>query len=80
MVPSILGFWCWARALDRVPVATASQVLLLSPVFGVLLSAAVLGERLGPALAASAALIISGAILSYWRRPVAAPAAPPPRV
>jgi drug/metabolite transporter (DMT)-like permease len=80
VVPSILGFWCWARALDRVPVATASQVLLLSPVFGVLLSAVVLGERLGPALAVSAALIITGAILSYWRRPSAAPAAPPPRV
>lgn len=76
VVPSILGFWCWARALDRLPVATASQVLLLSPVFGVALSAAVLGETIGPALAASAALIVAGAGLSYWRPSAAAP---PPR-
>jgi drug/metabolite transporter (DMT)-like permease len=55
-------------------------VLLLSPVFGALMSAAVIDERLGPPLAASAALIIAGAILSYWRRPSAAPAVPPPRV
>lgn len=80
VVPSILGFWCWARALDRVPVATASQILLLSPVFGVVLSAIVLDEPIGGTLAASAALIIAGAVLSYWRRPVSAPGPSMPRV
>ena len=75
VVPSILGFWCWARALDLVPVATASQVLLLSPLFGVLLSAAVLGEPLTPSLLTAGALILAGAMLSYARRgrPRAAP-------
>lgn len=67
IVPSILGFWCWARALDRIPVATASQVLLLSPVFGVVLSAVVLGEVITGTLVASATLIVTGALLSYWR-------------
>ena len=67
--PSIFGFWCWARALDRIPVASASQVLLLSPVFGVFLSALVLGEPLRPALVAATALIVLGAFLSYWRGP-----------
>ncbi len=72
LVPTVLGYWCWARALDRIPVQTASQVLMLSPVFGVLLSAAVLGERLGFTLLASGVLIVAGAALSYRR---ASPAA-----
>jgi len=68
VVPTILAFWCWARALTMVPVATASQILLLSPVFGVLLSALVLGERISPTLIGAMALIVAGAGLSYMRR------------
>ena len=71
--PTTAAFYCWARALDRVPVAKASQILL-SPIFGVLLSAAVLGERLTPALLASAVLILAGAALSYI--PARSPPAP----
>lgn len=77
VVPSILGFWCWARALDRVPVAKASQILLLSPVLGVTLSAVVLGEAVGPTPVGSAALIVTGVALSYWQRPATAPTATP---
>ena len=67
LVPTVLGFWCWARALDRIPVPTASQVLMLSPIFGVLLSAAVLDEPLTLTLLASGLLIVTGAVLSYAR-------------
>jgi drug/metabolite transporter (DMT)-like permease len=65
IVPTIVGYYCWAKALERLPVATASQVLLLSPVFGVLLSAFVLGERVTIGLLSSAALILIGSGLSY---------------
>jgi drug/metabolite transporter (DMT)-like permease len=45
---------------------------MLSPVFGVLLSAIVLGERLSLTLLASGLLIVAGAVLSYMRaRPAA---------
>jgi drug/metabolite transporter (DMT)-like permease len=68
LVPTILGFRAWAKALERLPVATASQVLLLSPVVGVALSAVVLGERVTGTLAAAAALTIAGSLLAL-RRP-----------
>ncbi|MDF2765742.1 MAG: putative transport protein [Rhodospirillales bacterium] len=72
VVPTIIAFYCWARALDRLAVARASQVLLMSPVFGVLLSAVVLDEALTPALIVSGALILLGAVLSNMPRSVAA--------
>jgi drug/metabolite transporter (DMT)-like permease len=68
LVPTILGFRAWANALKRLPVATASQVLLLSPVVGVALSALVLGERVTASLALAAALTLAGSLLAL-RRP-----------
>jgi drug/metabolite transporter (DMT)-like permease len=68
LVPTILGFRCWAKALERLPVSTASQVLLLSPVLGVALSALVLGERVTLMLGLAAALTLAGSLLAL-RRP-----------
>lgn len=68
LVPTILGFWAWAKALERLTVATASQVLLLSPVVGVALSAVVLGERVTGTLAAAAALTLAGSLLALRRQ------------
>jgi len=67
LVPTTLAYWCWARVLARVKPSTATQVLLLSPVFGVLQSHLVLGEPLSPAVLASAVCVIAGAGLSFWR-------------
>jgi drug/metabolite transporter (DMT)-like permease len=64
LVPTILGFRAWANALERLPVATASQVLLLSPVLGVALSAAVLGEPITPTLLLAALLTLAGSLLA----------------
>jgi drug/metabolite transporter (DMT)-like permease len=65
IVPTVLAYWCWSRVLGRMSVPRASQVLMLSPGFGVLLSAAVLDEPLTISLLTSSILIISGAVLSY---------------
>jgi drug/metabolite transporter (DMT)-like permease len=73
LVPTALAFWCWSQALTRVRASTASQVLLLSPVFGVAQSHFVLGEPLTPAVLASAACVITGACLTFWRPAPAAP-------
>jgi drug/metabolite transporter (DMT)-like permease len=74
LVPTALAFWCWSQALTRVRASTASQILLLSPVFGVAQSHFVLGEPLTPAVLASAACVIIGACLTFWRPASAAPA------
>jgi drug/metabolite transporter (DMT)-like permease len=67
LVPTALAFWCWSQALTRIRASTASQVLLLSPVFGIAQSHFVLGEPLTPAVLASAACVITGACLTFWR-------------
>jgi drug/metabolite transporter (DMT)-like permease len=68
LVPTALAYWCWAQALSRIRASTASQVLLLSPVFGVIQSSLVLGEPLGPVVVASGCCIICGAALTLWWR------------
>jgi drug/metabolite transporter (DMT)-like permease len=69
LVPTALAYWCWAQALSRIRASTASQVLLLSPVFGVVQSSLILGEPLGAVVMASGFCIICGAALTLWRRP-----------
>ena len=65
LIPTALAFWCWSQALSRVKASMASQLLLLSPVFGVAQSHLVLGEPLSEAVLASAACIIAGAGLTF---------------
>lgn len=62
--PILLGFFCWAQALSRVPAATAGQVLVLAPVFGVLQSHLVLDEPLGPNILGATLLVTAGAWLA----------------
>jgi drug/metabolite transporter (DMT)-like permease len=70
VVPTVVGFWCWSQALSRVSATTASQFLLLSPVFGMVQNHFVLGEALGAWIGAAAACIILGAFLSLRPAPV----------
>ncbi|HYS47977.1 MAG TPA: DMT family transporter [Xanthobacteraceae bacterium] len=67
VVPTALAYWCWSQALARIRPSAASQILLLSPVFGVAQSHLVLGEPLTPALLASAVCVVAGAALTFWR-------------
>ena len=67
LVPTAFGTWCWTRTLDRIPAAVAGQALTLSPLVGVLFSAAMLGEPLTLTLVASGLLIVAGALLAYAR-------------
>jgi drug/metabolite transporter (DMT)-like permease len=66
-IPTALAFWCWSQALTRVKPTTASQALLLSPVFGVAQSHVVLGEPLSAAVLASGACVLAGAALTFVR-------------
>jgi drug/metabolite transporter (DMT)-like permease len=67
LVPTALAYWCWSQALTRVKPSTASQVLLLSPVYGVAQSHLILGEPLTVPVIGSALCVITGACLTFWR-------------
>jgi drug/metabolite transporter (DMT)-like permease len=73
LVPTALAFWCWSQALARIRASTASQVLLLSPVFGITQSHLILGEPLTPAVLVSAVCVVTGACLTFWRPAAATP-------
>ena len=64
VVPTVIGYWCWAQALARLPAAAASQVLLLSPLFGMVLGSLVLDEPLGTWTWLAATCVILGAWLA----------------
>jgi drug/metabolite transporter (DMT)-like permease len=65
LVPTALAFWCWSQALSRIKASTASQVLLLSPVFAITQSHLLLGEPLSEAVLTSAACVVAGAALTF---------------
>jgi drug/metabolite transporter (DMT)-like permease len=59
-----LGFVCWLAALQRLPASVAAIGTLIVPVIGVLASAYVLGEPLGPAQLTALALTVGGVLLA----------------
>jgi drug/metabolite transporter (DMT)-like permease len=73
LIPAALAYWCWAQVLSRMSAATAGQILMLAPVYGVGLAALIFDEPLRPMLLASGLLILAGAWLTLRAR--AAPAA-----
>lgn len=64
IAPTVLGFWCWAQALSRMPAGTAAQILVLSPIFGMLQSHFVLAEPLTETIWIAALAVSAGALLS----------------
>lgn len=69
LVPTVIGFWCWSQALSRLTASAASQVLLLSPVYGILQSHVVLGEPLTPDILAATACIVAGTWITLTAPP-----------
>ena len=65
--PTALSYWIWANVVSRISPSSASQMLLLSPIYGMLQSHAVLGEPLGAAILGAAACVLLGAILTFWQ-------------
>jgi drug/metabolite transporter (DMT)-like permease len=59
----LIGQWAWFVVLERLPVAVASISTLAIPVVGVLSSALLLGERLGPAEIAALLLVVAALAL-----------------
>ncbi|MBL6456264.1 DMT family transporter [Belnapia sp. T6] len=64
VIGQCLAYLAWFRALKRLPAGTAALGSLLVPVIGVLGSAALLGEALGPRQLLALALTLSGVALA----------------
>jgi len=58
-----LTYWCWAKVLTEVPVATAGQVTMLVPVIAFLCSVAFFGEQVTAQVLLSVGLILLGVVL-----------------
>lgn len=67
LVPTALALWCWGKVLSVMPVSTAGQWLLLTPMVGFALSALFMNEPVTAPLIASAALIAAGIFLTMRR-------------
>jgi drug/metabolite transporter (DMT)-like permease len=59
----LFGQWAWFVVLGRLPVAVASIGTLAIPVVGVLSSALLLGEALGPTEVSALALVVAALVL-----------------
>ncbi|TCM18952.1 drug/metabolite transporter (DMT)-like permease [Novosphingobium sp. PhB165] len=64
LFPSAIAYFIYNRATAELGAARAGQAITLMPLFGALLSALLLGERLMPYHFAGMALILAGIVLS----------------
>ena len=67
---SAIAFLLWIRAVGQIGPTRAGMFIHLMPVFGAILAAAVLGERIAPFHVAGAALVFAGLAIAN-RRPAA---------
>ena len=68
LVMTALGYGIWFRVLARNPVSQVMPVLLLLPVFGVIGSIVILGERPGPSVLLGGAIVIAGVSMIVLKR------------
>jgi probable blue pigment (indigoidine) exporter len=66
-LPMTLAYVAWFRALCLLPASTAANGVLISPLVGVMGSALLLGDPLGPRQVAALALTLTGVGLAAWR-------------
>ncbi len=66
-LPMTLAYLAWFRALRLLPAATAATGVLISPLVGVIGSALLLGDPLGPRQVAALGLTLTGVGLAAWR-------------
>ncbi len=68
-LPMAFGQWAWFKALDRMPGTVAAIGSLAVPIVGLLSSAVLLGERLGPSEIAALVLVVLALSLVLFTPP-----------
>ncbi len=76
--PGIGAPWLWFRLVNRIGAVRAATFHFLSPIFGVAIAAALLGERFGASEVIGALMVAAGILLVQSATPPAAAAAPQP--
>lgn len=75
LVPGLLATWVWFRLVNRIGAVRAATFHFLNPFFGVLVAAALLGERIGPMDILGVAIIAGGILaVQLSRQPARADA------
>lgn len=77
LVPGIGATWLWFLLVNRVGAVRAATFHFLSPIFGVVIAAVLLGERFGAADVLGAAVVAAGILMVQLARlPAGGPAQP----
>lgn len=63
LVPTSIAVWCWSQVLQRMSTAAAGQVLMFTPMVGIVAGAIIFGESIPPIFLASALIMIAGTLL-----------------
>jgi drug/metabolite transporter (DMT)-like permease len=69
VLPMIFGQWAWFKTLDRLPGTVAAVGSLAVPIVGLLSSALLLGEKLGPSEIAALVLVVVALSLVLFAPP-----------
>lgn len=64
---SLLAGWLWNKGLQSTPAHVSALFLALEPVFGVLLAALLLEERLGPLAVLGTCCVLCPVLFAAWR-------------
>ncbi|HYB08726.1 MAG TPA: DMT family transporter [Alphaproteobacteria bacterium] len=64
LLGTAVSYWCWAKVLTDMPASTAGQFTMLVPVLAFFYSVVFFGDRVTLHIAASAALIFAGILLT----------------
>lgn len=68
LLGTVLGYWAMAVVNRSLPAVTTALGLTATPLIGIACAALLLGERIGPTLAAAAALIVAGLVVGGLSR------------
>ncbi|MFH6786231.1 MULTISPECIES: DMT family transporter [Methylobacterium] len=68
LVGTVLGYWAMGIVNRSLPAVTTALGLTATPLVGIACAALLLGERIDPALAAAAGLIVAGLVVSGLSR------------
>ena len=71
VVASALSHQFYFFALRRLPAVLCGAFISLEPIYAILMAAALFTQPIGPAVGASAALIVAASLLLLWRSPPA---------
>lgn len=77
LVPGIIATWIWFLLVARVGAVRAATFHFLSPIFGVAIAAALLGERFGASDVIGAVIVAAGILMVQLARIPPAPATSP---